>query len=303
MREFPVGSRHVFDDYQILCDAFGWEEGSLERAHCLRVFELFNQKKLVLWRVLWEVDGLLDTDHQWVMFSHELIWMSMRYGSIVDSQVEIDRRKKASILRGKVIKTTVKLVKQINELRMYALDSESIVPRDYADFYPNNTSLFSLMGIAADCQNEFKEYFDNEPCTYRDDLEADMLELVYKTSGEARIDSLAFLLALLVKFSEEKTERHNDHFDPLAFSQKRGASDFIRAFTSSLKGSIKQDYLPERLKNLSFLSIDVLTGVLFPYGSTKACQCVDTDWNPIKDSADKKPKNPTPKDPAKHASK
>jgi hypothetical protein len=171
---------------------------------------------------------------------------------------------------------------------------------------PSALSAFWLMRQAADCQNKYREhFFGDESCTYRDDLEADLLKLIAKTSPTALPDSLAFFMAFASFFTEENHERYDigGGFDPLAFSPKRGKADFIRGFTGYLKDGINYGAYPERLKNLSFLSIEIFADVFFNT-TTYAYQCIDTDWKPVKDGVNKKPqKNPNPKEPTKRASK
>lgn len=288
MKQFPAGSRHIFENTHRLELVF-CEKDSPAQEHYRSVIEAFSQKKSVLWRALWEVDSLLDTDQNWLLFAIDLVRSAKLYRSIDVGRLESERRKKASILRREAGETAINLIKKIRELRELAMDSQGEYSLVYTYDDPSGHSVFSLMGMAADCHNEFKEYFDDEPCTYRENLEIDILELVYKTSSEARPDSLAFLMAFASLFIEEKIEhRHHDgHFDPLTFSKGRGKADFIRAFTNSLKNGINRADYPERLQDLSFLSIDIFAGVLFPYTTTKVRQCIDADWNPIKDSADK----------------
>lgn len=280
MKPFPDGARHIFENTHQIELVF-CEEGSLAQEQYQSVINLFNQKKSVLCNALWEVDHLLDTEQNWILFTVDLIQSSKHYHRDA-SRRQRERRKNVSMLRGEIGKTAIELVKQIRKFRELAMSSDGEYLGCYDD--PSACSVFSLMGMAADCQNEFKEYFGDESCSFRDELEADMFDLIYSKSSDARPEFLSLLMAFASLFNgEEKIERSDGCFDPLSFSRRTSPGDFIRAFTSRLKWAIRHDQYPERLKGLSFRSIETFAGVLFPHPIIKAGNYIDLDWNPIKD--------------------
>ena len=93
----------------------------------------------------------------------------------------------------------------------------------------------------------------------------------------------ALLLAYGRSFIEERFSlvKPYNYFE---FSSTKSVANFIRFFTGELLNCVAFRSLPESIKGLSFSNIEAFAGVLYPNITIHARNCIDSEWNPIKDN-------------------
>lgn len=274
--QFPYGSRFLFKS-QSEIDAWLVGVDSPLKEDFQRTFDLFNDKKPILRRALWEIDGLLDSDCQWEDLSSILLYQARSHSEDGASFVR-KRRKKAVSLKNDIYNGLQDARRKMRELERLGFDDEE-------DYFPDSArNPLASLRLAALLQNEFSkldETKSTETCTYQSNLEDKLNALVDKEPINAVPNASFILLALGLHFRME--EKDDQSFDPLTFSQRGGPGDFIRGLTNEIKVGIEGYRFSSKLRKLSSLSIETFAGLLYPEkDDIKVSNFVDIDWNPVK---------------------
>lgn len=136
-----------------------------------------------------------------------------------------------------------------------------------------------LMTRAAKIQNNLHQNGEFwRGCSYENEFAKEFSKLLIKYGA----DVMPSVAALVMAIGGWMDEYNNDDsgFDPLKFSSKRGAGDFVRGFVNTLRKLIDDGHLPNKLTNLSKSSLENITNIFYPFTTIKTSNYINHDWTP-----------------------
>jgi hypothetical protein len=253
---------------------------------------LFRKNKDQLLNPLLEVDKLLDTQEQWVVFTHILL----ENVALFSQRNYLDEQRK-NIREAKKIKAKIR--KKTTEIIQLAAKLEELGSYEQAgtatwDFYPD---------IFLRASRIHNTHFQNQrlprlpglknACFYEKNVSDQFEALIDYVTGHHEdpdrpynphpFPTLESLILAYGQFIEEQAGGWVS--DQLRFSRETSQADLVRSFFGELRILIDSEHLPEKLKSLSIDSFFIPFVTLFyPYSTSKPRQFINAaTWTAKKD--------------------
>ena len=266
---------------------------------------IYRQQKTLLLSPLLEVDQLLETPEHWERFALHLIKSGIN-GSRISAENARKKLRQADEIKNKILKKTKEIVMLAGELEK--LDSYVDAVCGTKFIYPelllkaaeiHNEQYFGidnhgLPGVFVGAEKndrmalhkridsqsikELREMGDD--CSYQDEVEKQLKKRLDTTLGDNPMPSIEALILAYGKFIQEV----DSHDVGLKFSKRCSPGDFIREFTGNLLMEVTFGFLPDKIKSLSFSSIQTFAKVFYPHTIIKAGNYIDANWTRKKDS-------------------
>ncbi|WP_020481561.1 hypothetical protein [Methylomonas sp. MK1] len=240
-----------------------------------------RNKMSVLTRALREVGSLLQHSEHWVHFAFALK-VSGYWGKQVAATIQTNTKKSDAIKRKILDKTieVVNLAKDLENLGGYdraGLPSERVYPA----LLKKAESIHHAAYTAEETDGKLPGVSNWNNCIYTEFVEPKLPDI-----WDWDDHPLPSIESIILAYGQYISENEEDavYFNPVRFSKRRSPGDVIRFFTQHIAYMVEIGRLPESIKRLSFLSIEIFVGVLFPNTIIKAGNYIDENWSPIKDS-------------------